>query len=70
MNYFNYLEWEKVIEKVPFENFDFIEIDEEIKVLPLPLNHWFSTSWFIIFLWNLKIWVMSDTNLNLEEKIL
>ena len=70
MNYFNYLEWEDVIEKNSFENFEFIKLEENIKILPLPLNHWFPTSWFIIYLWKLKIWIMSDTNLKLDQKIL
>jgi hypothetical protein len=39
MNYFNYLEWEDVIEKNSFENFEFIKLEENIKILPLPLNH-------------------------------
>lgn len=70
MNYFNYLEWEKVIKKIPYKNFEEIKIDEDIKVLTFPLNHGFPTSWFVIFLWNIKIWVCSDTNLNLDEKVL
>ena len=70
MNYFNYLENEEVIEKISFKNLEFIELENSIKVLPLPLNHWFPTSWFIIFLWKIKIWIMTDTNLKLDEQIL
>jgi len=70
MSYFNYLENEEVIEKIGFKNLEFIELENDIKVLPLPLNHWFPTSWFIIFLWEIKIWIMTDTNLKLDEQIL
>lgn len=70
MNYFNYLENEEVIEKIGFKNFESIELEKNIKVFPLPLNHWFPTSWFIIFLWKIKIWIMTDTNLKLDEQIL
>ena len=70
MNYFNYLQLEKVIEKVPFEIFEEIILEENIKIQVIPLNHWFPTCWFVIFLWKIKIWIMSDTNLNLEKNIL
>jgi len=69
MNYFNYLVSEWVIEKISFKNFEFIVLENNIRVLPVPLNHWFPTCWFIIFLWKLKIWIMSDTNLKLDEEI-
>jgi hypothetical protein len=39
MNYFNYLENEEVIEKISFKNFESIELENDIKVFPLPLNH-------------------------------
>jgi len=70
MNYFNYLEWEKVIKRISYKNFEEIILEKNIKIIPLPLNHGFPTSWFVIFLWNIKIWIFSDTNLNLDEKIL
>jgi hypothetical protein len=39
MNYFNYLQLEKVIEKVPFEIFEEIILEENIKIQVIPLNH-------------------------------
>lgn len=68
MKYFDYLEREGVIKKIPYINFETIKINEKIKVIPVTLNHWFPTSWFIIYLDSIKIGIMSDTNLQLDER--
>ena len=70
MQYFDYLEQEDVIRKIPFDNFETLNLENNIKVTPLPLNHWFPTSWFIFSLDKTKIGILTDTNLQLDEQVL
>jgi hypothetical protein len=39
MQYFDYLEQEDVIRRIPFDNFETLNVENNIKVTPLPLNH-------------------------------
>lgn len=67
LEYFRYLETEKVIKFVPYQNYQQFKLCN-ILVTPLELNHGFPCSGFVIKVDNKKIGIVSDTNKNLKPE--
>ncbi len=67
---FRYLEREKVLNFLAFENYQPIKLENGMVVTPIELNHGFPCSGFVIEFDNTKIGIVSDTNLKLKEKSL
>ncbi len=70
IDYFRYLETEKVLNFVSFKNYIPFIIADNIKVTAIELNHGFPCSGFIIESDGIKIGIASDTNLNLKKESL
>ena len=70
MEYFSYLQRENVLNFKKYNNYIPFDINNKIEVIPIELNHWFPCSWFVTKLWNIKIWIVSDTKKDIPEKSL
>jgi phosphoribosyl 1,2-cyclic phosphate phosphodiesterase len=70
IDYFKYLEREKILKFIPYINYTSFELTNNIKITPIELNHGFPCSGFIIQSNKIKIGIITDTNFSLKEKTL
>lgn len=68
IEYFRYLEREKVLSFVPYDNYVPFLLCADISVTGIELNHGFPCSGFVISYAGVKIGIVSDTNLRLKEE--
>lgn len=70
MEYWKYLEAEKILSFKTFVNFQSFRLGDKVEVLPIELNHSFPTSGFIISCNDSRIAIVTDTNIDLSKQTL
>ncbi len=70
IEYFRYLEREEVLTFESCKPFEEFQLNKNIKILPIQLNHGFPAIGYIITAYDKKVAIVTDSNSNLSEETL